>query len=75
MYDEIARHINQSVERRCKIAMFHYQVLINADELLNEDPVHFCRAVGVPVSYAIEYRKMIRLSRLMKQMGATINQA
>lgn len=72
MYDEIARQINQAAERKCKIAMFHYQVLVNADKLMDEDPVNFCRIVGLGDSFATEFRKMIKLSKMMKQMGAVI---
>lgn len=71
--DEMIRQINKAASRRCKVAMFHYQVLVNADKLADEDPVHFCRAVGMNDSFAIEFRKMLNLSRMMKQMEAKIS--
>lgn len=72
MYEEIERQIILAEKNKCKIAMFHYQVLTHADKLLEEDPVHFCREVGVNDSYAIEFGKMLRLSKMMKQMGTTL---
>ena len=73
VYDDIARQISQASKNRRKSAMFHYQVLVNADKLAEEDPVNFCRAVGMNESYATEFRKMLQLSRLIKQMGKTIS--
>lgn len=55
-----------------KIAMFHYQVLIHAEELEGVDPVEFCKEIGVPETYATEFRKMLSLGSLMKDLGVTI---
>ena len=73
MYDQIAKQIETAAKNRSKVAMFHYQVLINADKLSEENPVDFCRAVGMEDSFATEFRKMIRLAKFMKRMGARIN--
>jgi hypothetical protein len=51
------------------MAMFHYQVLSNADKLKSVDVEEFCRAVGVAKSYSTEFRKMLGLARLMRDRG------
>ena len=43
-----------------KMAMFHYQILKNADELRGMNAKQFCKDIHVPESYAIEYRKMLK---------------
>jgi hypothetical protein len=48
MIEEITRKIRVASESSQKIAMFHYQVLVNAEKLNGFDPVTFCRDVGVP---------------------------
>ena len=72
MYDEIARQIRLAEANGRKVAMFHYQVLKNARMLDKEDPIEFCHAVGMNESYAIEFRKMINLARLMEEKGEHI---
>jgi len=57
-----------------KIAMFHYQILIHADELKGMDAIQFCQEIKVPISYATEFRKMLSLAALMKEKGTTINE-
>jgi hypothetical protein len=54
------------------VAMFHYQVLKNADELRGVDPVKFCKELGISDRYASEFRKMLALARLMKDQGTSI---
>jgi hypothetical protein len=66
MFDDIASRIHQAAHKSNKIAMFHLQVLTHARELANIDPVEFCHLVGVPESYATEFRKMLKLARLME---------
>jgi len=73
MIDEIKKMILSASHSGQKIAMFHYQVLINAEKLSGFDAVTFCKDVGVPDTYATEFRKMISLSKLMKEQGATIS--
>ena len=53
-------------------AMFHYQVLIHAGDLLGVDPVEFCREVGMSYGFRAEFRKMINLAALMREQGAKI---
>jgi hypothetical protein len=72
MYDEIAAHIRAAALEDAKIAMFHFQVLKNAQALSNDDPQEFCRKVGVPISYATEFRKMLSLAQLMRRQGAAL---
>lgn len=69
----IMDEVHKAEKENKKIAMFHYQILIHADELRGMDAVHFCREIKVPVSYAIEYRKMLSLATMMKEQGSIIN--
>lgn len=73
MIDEISRKIHEAALCGQKIAMFHYQVLVNAEKLSGLDPVSFCKDVDVPETYATEFRKMLSLSKLMKEKGAIIS--
>jgi len=72
MYEEIAREIRIAAQERNKIGMFHYQVLINAERLKDANPVDFCRAVGVPDSYYVEFHKMMRVAKTMGEQGKKI---
>ncbi len=66
MTEEIKTAIYRAEKNKQKIAMFHLQILKNADELADVDPEGFCRELSVPKTYATEFRKMIALARLMK---------
>jgi hypothetical protein len=72
MIEQIKAALHRAAGKNQKIAMFHFQVLKNADELAGIDPKGFCKEVSVPVSFATEFRKMIALSRLMKEQGAKL---
>ena len=72
MIEQIKSAVNRAVESNQKIAMFHYQVLKNADELEGSDPKGFCKEISVSETYATEFRKMIALARLMKEQGAKL---
>ena len=72
MFEQIRRQIQEAARNGNKIAMFHYQVLSHARELTNVDANEFCSAVGVPVSYATEYRKMLSLSRIIQEQGSRL---
>ena len=52
--------------------MFLFQVLIHADELDGDDPKEFCRLVGMPESSETEFRKMLKLAKLMEQEGVRL---
>ncbi len=69
MYEEITKQIKLAELQGQKIAMFHLQVLKNAEQLDGVDAVEFCRKVGMKDSFATEYRKMVSLAKLMKQQG------
>ena len=69
---EIAIKVHEAEKTRDKIAMFHYQILIHADELRGVDAKEFCKEINVPDSYAIEYRKMLKLAEFMKSQRVTI---
>jgi len=72
LIEQIKAAIHQAAAKSQKIAMFHFQVLKNADELAGIDPKGFCQEVSVPETYATEFTKMIALARLMKEQGAKI---
>ncbi len=72
MYETIRQAIETAAVHGQKMAMFHYQVLANAAELRSADSDEFCRAVGVPASYAAEFRKMLGLARLMRERGVRL---
>lgn len=72
MIEQIKAAIHHAAGKSQKIAMFHFQVLKNADELSGIDPKGFCKEVSVPETYATEFTKMIALARLMKEQGARI---
>lgn len=72
MIEQIKSAVNRAVESNQKIAMFHYQVLKNADDLKGIDPKAFCKEISVSETYATEFRKMIALARLMKEQGVKL---
>ncbi len=69
MIEEIKKAVHDAALGNQKSAMFHFQVLKNADVLADVDPESFCRKIGVPKTYQTEFRKMLSLSRLMRQQG------
>jgi hypothetical protein len=72
MIEEIRTAVHNASLENHKIAMFHYQVLTNAEMLREYNPIEFCHAIGVPESYQTEFRKMISLADMMHQMGTLI---
>ena len=72
MIEQIKAAIHHAAGNHQKIAMLHFQVLKNADELAGMDPIGFCKEVSISEKYATEFRKMIALARLMKQQGIKI---
>ncbi len=70
--EQIKAAVHRAAGKNQKIAMFHFQVLKNADDLAGVDPKGFCKEVSVPETYATEFRKMIALARLMKEQGAKL---
>lgn len=72
MIEKIRQQIHEAEIDGHKIAMFHYQVLIHARELINVDAVEFCNAVGVPKSYSTEFRKMLSLARIIQERGSQL---
>jgi len=72
MIEQIKSAIHRAAGKNQKIAMFHLQVLKNADELAGIDPKGFCKEVSVPETYATEFTKMIALARLMKEQGVKV---
>lgn len=72
MIEQIKSAVHHAAGKNQKIAMFHYQVLKNADDLEGIDPKGFCKEISVPATYATEFTKMIALARLMKEQGNKI---
>lgn len=70
MIEEIRRAVKTAALENQKIAMFHFQVLRNAEALEDLDPIAFCHDICVPESYKTEFRKMLSLARIMRQQGA-----
>lgn len=71
-YNEIKLALDKAEETRNKIAMFHYITLKYAEDLMNEDPKGFCRAVGMQESYATEFLKMRALHMLIKEHNLSL---
>jgi hypothetical protein len=72
MIEQIKTAVHGAEGRKQKIAMIHFQVLKNADELAGINPKGFCKEVSVPETYATEFTKMIALARLMKEQGTRL---
>ena len=72
MFEEIGLEIDRAAANGQKVAMLHFQVLKNARQLATTDPTEFCRLVRVPQSYAIEFRKMLALARLLDEQGVRL---
>jgi hypothetical protein len=70
--EQIKADIQRAEATKQKIAMFHFKVLKNADELKGLNPEGFCKEVGMSQKYATEFRKMLALARLMKEQGAKL---
>jgi hypothetical protein len=70
--EQIKAAVHRAAEKHQKTAMFHFQVLKNADELAGIDPNGFCKEISVPKSFAAEFRKMIALAHLMKEQGTKL---
>lgn len=66
---EIKAAVHGAAAGNQKIAMFHYQVLRNANSLDSSNSEAFCAAINVPKTYQTEFRKMLGLARLMHQQG------
>lgn len=69
---EIGKKVHEAALGKRKIAMFHFQVLKNAVALEGVTAQSFCKDIGVPVTYATEFQKMLGLARLMKQEGCRL---
>ncbi len=74
MIDDIKTAVHGAAASKSKVAMFHLQILKHADELEGMDPEGFCKEVSVPAPYATEFRKMLKLARLMKEHGIKLTQ-
>jgi hypothetical protein len=55
--EQIKAAVHSAAGKNQKIAMFHFQVLKNADDLAGIDPKGFCREISVPETYATESQK------------------
>lgn len=48
------------MQKKKKVAMLHYQILIHANELEGMNPKEFCETIDVPESYATEFKKNVK---------------
>ena len=55
MINDIRNAIRIAADNDQKMAMFHFLVLKNANELDGMKPEAFCTEVGVPLSYQTEF--------------------
>lgn len=69
MIENVRNEVHVAALDNQKLAMFHFQVLSNVDELKDIDPEYFCRGINVPKGYVIEFQQMINLTRIMDQRG------
>jgi hypothetical protein len=67
--EQIKDAVHTAAIKNQKLAMFHFQVLTNADELAGINPKDFCREISVPTHYATEFTQMMALSRLLREHG------
>jgi len=72
MIEEIADKISSASDSKSKSAMFHFQVLVHAHQLAHVDATRFCISVGMEPSYATEFRKMLKLAKVMAHEGAQL---
>ena len=70
--EQIKAAVRGAAVKKQKLAMFHLQVLKNADDLADFSPKDFCKEVSVPASWATEFRQMIALARLMKEQDTKL---
>ena len=54
--EKIAKKIKEAERKNKKIAMFHFQALLYAEEFRGVDAVQFCKDVGMRDSFATEFR-------------------
>jgi hypothetical protein len=64
--------IQKAAKERKKMSTFHSQVLLHAKLVEHLDPAEFCRDVGVPAAYHIEFRKMIAVAHALSELGYSI---
>ncbi len=67
--EQIKAAVHGAAAKKQKLAMFHFQVLKNADDLADLNPKGFCKEVSVQDTWATEFRQMLALARLMKEQG------
>ena len=73
--EEIALKIKEAEKESNKTVMFHFQTLIHADEFRGVDAGQYCRDIGMSESFAAEFRKMIKLSQMIKDQGYVLIKA
>jgi hypothetical protein len=73
MIEEIKRKIEQAEQEQKKLATFHLEILLHAEELSGYDPKQLCEDLGLPAPYATEFRQMLALSRLLQERSLSIS--
>ena len=70
---QLLAHIKSEVEAAAKDkkkdAVNMYLVIKYADQLHEIDPIDFSRAIGRRDSYATEFRKGLKLAKIIEQRG------
>ena len=72
LFERIRSQIQEAEEHKEKVAMLHYQILINADKLCDINPDDFCKAVEIAPIYQVEFRKMLKLAKMIDKQSMKI---
>jgi hypothetical protein len=75
LVDDVKAAVHAAAEAKQKLAMFHFQILKNADLLDAVNAEEFCVAIGVPVTYKTEFRQILSLARVIRQQGFRLSEA
>ncbi len=71
--DELLAHIKEEIAKatieKNKDAVNMYLVVKYAEQLKGIDPIVFATAVGRKPSYATEFRKGLKLAKIIKERG------
>ena len=70
--ESIRLAIKKAAESQQKMAAFHSQVLLHAEELEHSDAAEFCRDVDVTPAYQTEFSKMISVAQMLSELGYSI---
>ncbi len=69
LISQMRAEIADAEQRKKKMAMFLYQILINANQLQEIGADELCKQMGVRESYKVDVVKMLNVAKLMKERG------